>query len=39
MTNKDSYVNGNAQNGCFLLLNSTQYARPNNGGTQYAMPK
>jgi len=22
------YVNGNAQNGCFLLLNGTQYARP-----------
>ena len=23
----------------FLLLNGTQYARPKNGGTQYAMPK
>jgi len=27
------------KNGCFLLLNGTQYARPKNGGTQYAMPK
>jgi len=23
----------------FLLLNGKQYARPKNGGTQYAMPK
>jgi len=28
------YVNGNAQNVCFLLLNITQYARPKNGGTK-----
>ena len=30
------YVNGNAKKWLLFMLNSTQYATPEQGGTQYA---